>query len=258
MSALLFLKLTLAPLLTIAVTLSTRRWGNAIGGWVTGLPLLAGPISLLFSLQYGLSFGQQAAAGTILGLVGVCAFAYVYAYLSERSSWLIALLGSLLSFFLTLGLMHFIDPNFFISLILLFAGLCICIYGIPFIDCKPIQLETVWWDLPLRICIVTALTLGITTVAPLLGEKLSGLISPIPVFTIVFVVIAHQTRTLRAVKRLLRGVVTSLFGFATFFVVVYCSPPSFGLIGIYLSALLLCLAINAFTYNKLLRSTNVA
>lgn len=256
MSALLFLKLALAPLLTIFVTLSTRRWGNAIGGWVAGLPLLAGPISLLLSIEYGIGFGQQAAAGTILGLVGVCAFIYVYALFSERFAWPTTLMASLFSFFLTLVLMHYINPSFSISLILLLIGLCLCIYGIPFIDCKPVKLDTVWWDLPLRVCVITSLTLGITAVAPFMGEKLSGLISPIPVFTIVFVVIAHNTRTIRAVKRLLRGVVASLFGFASFFVVVYSSPPSMGIIGVYLTALLLCLAINAFTYGKLLKPVN--
>ena len=254
MTALLVLKMTLAPTLTIAATLSARRWGSAVGGWIAGFPLTSGPISLLLSLQYGLRFGQEAAHGTILGLIGACAFVAAYAVLAQRSAWPLALTAGLLSFTATLGVLHLIAPGFWVSVALLGVILFACISTIPLDDCRPIERPDAWWDLPFRASVVTALILGITAVAPLLGERLSGLVSPMPVVTGVLLVFAHQTRRLRAVTRLVRGVVSSLFGFAAFFIVVHQLPAGFGLLAIYLLALVACLTVNVLTYDRLLRS----
>src|SRR5437660_633846 len=43
---LLLAKLVLTPLLIAAVTLAGRRWGPGVGGWLAGLPLTSGPVSV--------------------------------------------------------------------------------------------------------------------------------------------------------------------------------------------------------------------
>ncbi len=246
------LKLLLAPLLTIGVTLATRRWGNAVGGWLAGLPLLAGPISFLLAIELGLPFAQQAAHGTILGLVGVCAFILTYAEASRRGTWHRALAAGLGAFFATLAILHVAAPSFAISVGLLAAALALCLARLPMIHCQPSATRASPWDLPLRVAVVTLLVVSITALAPTLGSGLSGLISPIPVFTIVFVVIAHRTRTTRAVQRLLRGACASLIGFAAFFVVIHLSPASAGIALVYTSALLAGALVNVATFRVLL------
>ena len=37
------LKLTLTPILILTASLASRRWGQAIGGWLVSLPLTTGP-----------------------------------------------------------------------------------------------------------------------------------------------------------------------------------------------------------------------
>ena len=39
---LLILKLLVAPGLVAAVTLAVRRWGPAVGGWLSGMPVVTG------------------------------------------------------------------------------------------------------------------------------------------------------------------------------------------------------------------------
>lgn len=245
------LKLLLAPLITVGVTLATRRWGNAVGGWLAGFPVLAGPISFLLALDLGLPFAQEAAHGTILGLVGVCAFILAYAEVSKRRTWRISLAAGLTAFLATLSILHFALPSFAISVVLLAGALAACIARIPMIHCRPMPRRASPWDLPLRAAVVTALVLTITALAPLLGGGLSGLISPIPVFTIVFVVVAHRTRTARAVQRLLRGASASLVGAGAFFAVIHLSSSTAAINSVYACALLIAALVNAATYRFL-------
>ena len=62
-----------------AATLAARRWGFMVGGWLAGLPLVSGPISIFLALEQGPPFASQAAHGTLLGVIAVAAFCIVYA-----------------------------------------------------------------------------------------------------------------------------------------------------------------------------------
>src|SRR6266566_6664580 len=95
---LLLAKLLLTPLLIAAVTLAGRRWGPAVGGWLAGLPLTSGPVSLFLVLEQGPAFAAQAAVGTLAGLVGVGCFCLVYARLARSRSWTLATAGGLAAY----------------------------------------------------------------------------------------------------------------------------------------------------------------
>ena len=49
---LLILKLLVAPGLVAGVTLAVRRWGPAIGGWLSGMPVVAGPVLVFILLLF--------------------------------------------------------------------------------------------------------------------------------------------------------------------------------------------------------------
>jgi hypothetical protein len=61
---LLVLKLVLVPGLVAGVTLGARRWGPAIGGWLTALPLVAGPTLFFLAIE------QSSTAGSRCGAAG--------------------------------------------------------------------------------------------------------------------------------------------------------------------------------------------
>lgn len=68
MTAILLFKIIAAPLLICAATLVSRRWGHGVGGWLTGLPMTSGPVSVFFALDHGSHFARHAAEGTIGGV----------------------------------------------------------------------------------------------------------------------------------------------------------------------------------------------
>src|SRR2546426_12048672 len=72
--------------------------------------------------------------------------------------------------------------------------------------------------------VATALVLALTATAAVLGPKLSGLLSPFPVFATVLAVFTHRHAGAAATQRPVRGIVLSSFAFAGFFVVVAAAP----------------------------------
>ena len=62
-----------------------------------------------------------------------------------------------------------------------------------------------------------AIVLVITGTAASLGPRLSGLLSPFPVYATVLAVFTHEFEGALAATRLLRGVIVGMFSFALFF-----------------------------------------
>lgn len=96
--SLLAVKVLLAPTFVVGASLIARRFGPKVGGLVAGLPVVAGPIVLVYALAHGRTFAAGAAAGTLLGLVSLIAFVIVYARLASRVSWGASLLAGWLAF----------------------------------------------------------------------------------------------------------------------------------------------------------------
>src|SRR5215471_12414294 len=97
MSVLLF-KLLTTPTLILVATMVSRRFGQATGGWLVGLPLTSGPIALFLAIEQGSRFAQLAAAGSLKGTVAQAFFATAYVQLGRRWHWSMCLLGGTISF----------------------------------------------------------------------------------------------------------------------------------------------------------------
>ena len=67
---LLLVKLLLVPGLIGGITLAGRRWGPAVAGWLSGFPVVTGPILLFVALEQGPQFASTTAAAALAGLAG--------------------------------------------------------------------------------------------------------------------------------------------------------------------------------------------
>jgi hypothetical protein len=113
------------------------------------------------------------------------------------------------------------------------------------------------WDLPGRIIAATSFVILLTTVADKLGAQLSGLISPFPVFTVVFAAFTHSQSGAKAASNLLRGVVLGSGSYASFFLIVGALLPHRGITLTYLLAILVALTISglSFLINRMKKPT---
>jgi hypothetical protein len=211
------LKLSLTPILILGASLASRRWGNAIAGWIVGLPLTSGPVSLFLTLSQGPRFAEQAAAGTLIGTAGQALLAVAYFWAAEWRDWPLAVVAGAVGFFscgLLLQALALPPPALFvIALVALTAGLAIT--PRPERTCRAVSLPR--WDLPARIVVATTLVVSVTAAAPALGPRLSGIVASFPVFAVVLTIFAHHHQGKEAARLVVRGLMMGLYGFACFF-----------------------------------------
>ena len=247
MNIVLALKLFMAPCLIAAISLAGRRWGPGVSGWLIGLPLTSGPVSLILATQYGRPFAAQAAVGTMAGQGSVCIFCLTYSLLARKWSWQVCALFSGLAFFAA----TFVWNSFSLSLLdtlivlLLIIGLVISLIPKRTVALNGGSLPK--WDLPARMLFATAFVIVLTTAASILGPQLSGLISPFPAFGMVLAAFAHSQHGPNAAMRLLRGVAIGAFAFTSFFLIVAGLLTSLGILWTYTLAALAALSVNGIS-----------
>jgi hypothetical protein len=210
-------KLLLAPSFVVGASLATRRFGARIGGLIGGLPVVAGPILLVYALTHGRVFAAGAAAGTLLGLISLIAFVVVYGRLASRLSWTASMIA---------GWAVFAAATAMFSMVSLPAGAALALAGGAIVaglatlprwpHAPSLHGPPPAWDLPLRAGCSLALVLTLTAVAGWLGPQLSGLLAPFPIIATVLAVFTHAQRGPAELLRLLRGMVSGFGAFALF------------------------------------------
>jgi hypothetical protein len=218
------LKLLLAPLLVVASSLAGRRWGPGVSGLLVALPVVAGPILLITTIEHGRRFGAEAANASLLGLITLAGFAVVIAGVSERWGWLATMVtgwGACLIADVALARLSVAAP---IGLLLVLAATVIAGRLIPSAapqsgspaSSSPAQEEWPWWDLPARAAATAALVCTVTGAAAGLGPSLTGVLAPFPTATSVVVAFSLAQHGPAQTRPMLRGLLRGLVGFATF------------------------------------------
>jgi hypothetical protein len=214
---LLAVKVLLAPCFVMGASLVARRFGSRVGGLIGGLPVVAGPILLVYALAHGREFAAGAAAGTLLGLVSLIAFVVVYGHLAGRVFWGAAMLAGWLAFGMATALFSALSLPLGAALALVAATLLVGLLALPH-PSPDVHLYAPppAWDLPVRGACALALVLALTAVSGWLGPQLSGLLAPFPIITTVLATFTHAQRGNDELLRLLRGLVGGFGAFALF------------------------------------------
>jgi hypothetical protein len=210
-------KLLLAPAFVVGASLAARRFGVRIGGLIGGLPVVAGPILLVYALAHGRAFAAGAAGGTLLGLVSLIAFVVVYARLAGRLFWGASMLAGWLAFLIGTAIFSVFSIPAGVALGIAGVGLLVGLALLPRPE-APTQTHPAppAWDLPVRAGCALILVLTLTAVAGWLGPQLSGLLAPFPVITTVLSTFTHAQRGTDELLRLLRGLISGFVAFALF------------------------------------------
>lgn len=236
-------KLLLAPAFVVAASLTARRYGARIGGLVGGLPVVAGPILLVFALSHGPVFAAGAAAGTLLGLVSLLAFIVVYAHLASHMRWGASLILGWGAFFAMTAALSSVTLSADSALAVVLVAIALTLLVLPRAQSeRPSVARLPAWDLPLRALSTLALVLALTAVAGQLGAKLSGLLAPFPVITSVLAVFTHAQHGERDLRLIVRGIVIGLVAYALFCFVLAVSLEAFGTAESFLLATIAALA----------------
>jgi len=175
---------------------------------------------LFLALEQGTAFASRAALGTMTGTISVATFCLAYSWLSLRLSWQICLLASWGIFFASTYVLEHISLPLLASFVVVLLVLTIAVALLPKDQqSKPVATPPAW-EIAARMLAATLFVLVITGSAALLGPRLSGLLTPFPIFASIFGAFTHAFQGAPAARRVLRGVLAGSFAFAVFFLTI--------------------------------------
>ncbi|MDR0356587.1 MAG: hypothetical protein LBJ64_12760 [Deltaproteobacteria bacterium] len=241
---LIIFKLILPPILILSASLAGRRWGDAIGGWVVGLPLTSGPVAAFLAIQYGPEFASLSANGSLVGTAAQAWFSLGYAYLA-RHGCAAAFLGGTAAYAGTAFLFQAVPMSNLACFGLGLASLTVVIKLIPRrrLEASPVAMP--WWDLPARMLTVTVIVLAVTAAASSVGAQIAGLLATFPVFGSTMAIFAHRLKGPEMAAQILRGMALGLYGFAGFFFILSLTLTRIGTVPAFLAAIASALIIQA-------------
>ena len=251
------IKLMLTPLIMGSATLASRRWGDAVGGWLVGLPVISGPVSVYLLIERGADFAAVAAAGSISGVIsagGVLRWLRAGREAERRRG---APLRNDRLYRRGRGHDRLAPP--LAALIALSAvTLFLARKFLPAADEAAARIAAPHWDMPARIIVGTALVIAVTTLAGWLGPRVSGLSASFPVIGGAIAAFAHLARGPKAGVAALRGMASALYGFLAFFAIIGYGLVSLGPLAAYALAVTVALFAQSVTLSWLRRDARRA
>ena len=252
-----FLKITLVPLLIGAITLAGRRWGPTVAGWLTGLPVVAGPIMFFMAFEQGSAFAAQAIVGMLLGILAVLVCNLAYAWCSTRLSWRGSVVCSLSAYFAAVSLLNSLDISFYATVALVFVFLPFAQRLFPRVQARTVKVASARSEIVIRMLAGAVLVMSVTYFASAFGAHLSGLFATFPVISTVLAVFSHRQSGHEFAISLLRGIVLGWYAFLAFCFVLGVTLPSFSLTVSFLAAIV-CAVITQIVSRKLIRGEKLA
>jgi len=110
-AVMLALKLSLVPLFLLLISLAGKSWGPSIAGWLAGLPVVAGPIHYLLTLEHGPAFAVHAVTLALAAILASEAFNFADAWTCRSRHWPSALAISLLFWLLAASAHQGVNPT---------------------------------------------------------------------------------------------------------------------------------------------------
>lgn len=225
----LILKLLLIPGFLLLISLAGKRWGPSVAGWLSGLPVVVGPILFFLAIEQGPVFAAQSAVAALSAMLAMIAFCVTYAQVAQRANWPLALIVSL-SVWAVLALILSLIPA---SLPFSIAAAATALLAAPYLFPKvqpvvsgpaPKSDKLVW-----RMIAGAALTLVVTMLASTVGERWSGLLAVFPVLGSVMAVFSQHSRGPAFTAALLQATATGMYSFSAFCLALALSLPGMGI-----------------------------
>ncbi len=251
----LLLKIFLVPALILIASLAGNRWGPVVSGWLVSLPFTSAPVILFLAIDQGKAFASSASVGVILGLASITFFAFAYSWLALRrkdAGWPYPLLLGSGAFFL----LTFVFVGISLPPSAAFAGVVLfLILAYRFLPNTPSEAGSsppvAQWEIAFRMVAATALVLLITQASTALGPRLSGLLTPFPVYVSVLASSTYRLNGPVPAAQLVRGATLGLFTPAVFFLIVSTTIVQLGIESSFGLAIAATPLTHAFAYRLL-------
>ncbi len=235
------LKLLLVPAAVWLASLAARRWGHTASGYLGGMPLIGGPITLYIAIDHGAAFAAKSALFTLAAIAGQALHMIAFARVGRRFGWLAGLLAGWTMFAaLALVLAHLEFPPW-VGLLYGAGGLLVAWRLLPRARDASLLPSIPRTELALRLVAAFALAAFILWGSAHFGPVVSGVLLSIPITGSIMPPFTLKLYGADALARLLRGFIVGLCGFTAFFFVVATTVVSLGVTASFLLAVVAAL-----------------
>jgi uncharacterized membrane protein (GlpM family) len=250
---LLALKLLLVPAGLALLSLAARAWGPRVGGWLAGMPIVAGPILFFMALENGEAFGAQAASAALGAAFATVWFCLAYAWTATRHGWRLAALAGIGAWTAGVLLMSLFQGS-------LLAGVVAC--AIAILAAPPVFPRAAMaagaalprHEIVFRMIAGAAVVLIVTGVAANIGPLWSGLVSAFPTLGTVLAVFSHRANGSAYTAALLRALCIGMASLVAFFIALALLLPRLGVAGGFIVSLVICLVVQGLAAGAMRRA----
>ena len=222
------LKLLLVPTAVWLASLAARRWGHAVSGYLGGMPLIGGPITLYLALDPGPEFAARSATLTLAAILGQAAHLLAFAHTARWGRWPVSLLAGWSAYALVAFAIAPLPLTAWSALALAVAGLQLAWIALPRVHGVATVPSIPPVELWLRLGAALALAVVILWSANVFGPIVSGILLSLPVTGSIMPPFTLSLYGTAALARLLRGFVLGLTGFTAFFFTVASTVATWG------------------------------
>jgi hypothetical protein len=230
------LRLALVPAAVWLASVAGRRWGHGISGYLGGLPMIGGPITLFLALDLGEAFAARSALFTLAAIAAQAAHLLTFAYVARSGSWTLALAAGWSAFASVCVAVSLIAPTPAIALALAVGGLALAWRLLPREHAEGDAPRIPPLELRLRLVAALALAVLIVWSAPVFGPVVSGILLSVPVTGSIIPCFTLALYGHDSLLRLLRGFVVGLSGFTAFFATLAFRLEGWGTVATFAAA----------------------
>jgi len=223
------LRLALVPGAVWLASLAARRWGHAVSGYLGGLPMIGGPITLYLALDYGPRFAARSATFTLAVILGQAAHLLAFSHAGRFARWPLALAAGWASFLAVALVVVRFDPAPAMALALAVGGLACAWLWLPHARGASPPPAIPRAELRLRLAAAFVLAAAILAAARAFGPVVSGVMLSVPVTGSIMPPFTLALYGPDALARLMRGFVVGLSGFTAFFFALAAGLPALGI-----------------------------
>jgi len=251
------LRLALVPTAVWVASLAARRWGHAVSGYLGGMPLIGGPITLFLALDLGADFAARSALYTLAAIAAQATHLLFFGHVGRRTgSWAAALAAGWGGFAIAALLVTRLPLTPPIALAIAVGSLAAAWRWLPSFRGIPTLPAIPAIELRLRLVAAFLLAAFILASAPIFGPVVSGVLLSLPITGSIMPPFTLALYGPDSMARLLRGFVVGISGFAAFFVVVSSTLATWG-IAIAFAAAVVAAACAVFAVSHILRGRRI-
>ena len=231
------LRLALVPAAVWLASLAARRWGHAVSGYLGGMPMIGGPITLFLAIDLGPAFAAKSALFTLAAVGAQSAHLMTLSHVGQRLPWFAALAGGWTGFLAVALATSMLPMSLPLAATLAAAGLFIAWRWLPRVHGESPLPSIPPMELRLRLVAAAGLAGLIVWSAPIFGPTVSGILISLPITGSIMPPFTLALYGPVALARLIRGFVVGLTGFSSFFFVVAATAVPYGVAPAFLTAI---------------------